>query len=133
MLQILDLAEKISDVSATVLVTGEPGTGKKRLIKYITRKSTNYDNKPFVHIPTYLLAGDDFESELLGIEDRQASRGRSIYIEIANVGTMLARNTLSISKAFSFQPHLAIQPCQLRPAAHVPFNCLRHLPLCISI
>jgi len=96
MLQILDMAEKISDVSAPVLVTGEPGTGKKRLIEYIVRKSTNYANKAFVHIPTYLLAGDDFENELLGIGHIQAPRGRPSYIEIANGGTMLFDNIESM-------------------------------------
>ena len=96
MLQILDMAERISDVSVPVLVTGEPGTGKKRLIEYIVTKSTNYSSKPFVHIPTYLLAGDDFENELLGIGHIPAARSQPSYIEIANGGTMLFDNIESM-------------------------------------
>ncbi len=45
MLQIFDLIKQIADASFSLLVTGEPGTGKKRLIKYIVSKSTKYNNK----------------------------------------------------------------------------------------
>ena len=65
MLKIFDLAEAVSDSRATVLMTGESGTGKSLLARAIHHRSPRRD-KPFVEVSCGALPETLLESELFG-------------------------------------------------------------------
>jgi transcriptional regulator with PAS, ATPase and Fis domain len=65
MQQLLDLVHTIADTMATVLITGESGTGKSMLAQYIHEHSSRKDG-PFVKISCGFLSETLLESELFG-------------------------------------------------------------------
>ncbi len=65
MLDILDLAKKVSDYATTVLVTGETGTGKELVARAI-HFSGKRKNGPFVEVNCGAIPGNLLESELFG-------------------------------------------------------------------
>jgi len=78
--------------------------------------------------------GDDWPAcHRTRLTEKRRDKRKTCSGEAGGPGRIPAQMIAHILYYFSDQPHLAIQPCQLRPAAHVPFNCLRHLPLCIFI
>jgi two-component system response regulator HydG len=65
MKQLLGLVHTIADTMATVLITGESGTGKSMLASYIHEQSSRRDG-PFVKISCGSLSETLLESELFG-------------------------------------------------------------------
>lgn len=65
MVELLDVVHMVSETLATVLITGESGTGKSMLAKYIHRHSSRKDG-PFVELSCGTLAETLLESELFG-------------------------------------------------------------------
>jgi DNA-binding NtrC family response regulator len=65
MLKIFDMIDSIADTRATVLITGESGTGKSLIARAIHRRSSRRD-KPFVEIACGALPETLLESELFG-------------------------------------------------------------------
>jgi DNA-binding NtrC family response regulator len=65
MTELLDIVHMVSETMATVLITGESGTGKSMLAKYIHRHSSRQDG-PFVELSCGTLAETLLESELFG-------------------------------------------------------------------
>jgi len=65
MAQLLELVHTIADTHATVLITGESGTGKSLLGRYIHEKSSR-NQRPFVKISCGSLSETLLESELFG-------------------------------------------------------------------
>ena len=63
--QLLELVHTIADTMATVLITGESGTGKSMLAKYIHDQSARREG-PFVKISCGSLSETLLESELFG-------------------------------------------------------------------
>lgn len=63
--QLLELVHTIADTQATVLISGESGTGKSLLAKYIHSHSSR-KNKPFIKISCGSLSETLLESELFG-------------------------------------------------------------------
>jgi DNA-binding NtrC family response regulator len=63
--QLLELVHTISDTQASVLISGESGTGKSLLAKYIHSHSSR-KNRPFVKISCGALSETLLESELFG-------------------------------------------------------------------
>ena len=63
--QLLELVHTIADTMATVLITGESGTGKSMLARYIHDQSSRRDG-PFVKISCGSLSETLLESELFG-------------------------------------------------------------------
>jgi DNA-binding NtrC family response regulator len=62
---LMELVHTIADTQATILVTGESGTGKSLMAKYIHSQSTR-QKKPFVKISCGSLSETLLESELFG-------------------------------------------------------------------
>lgn len=65
MLKIFDMIDAVADTRATVLITGESGTGKSLIARAIHRHSSRRD-KPFVEIACGALPEALLESELFG-------------------------------------------------------------------
>jgi DNA-binding NtrC family response regulator len=65
MLKIYDMIDSIADTRATVLITGESGTGKSLIARAIHRRSSRRD-KPFVEVACGALPETLLESELFG-------------------------------------------------------------------
>ncbi len=65
MLKIFDMIDSIADTRATVLISGESGTGKSLVARAIHRRSSRR-NKPFVEIACGALPETLLESELFG-------------------------------------------------------------------
>ena len=65
MLKIFDMVDSVADTKATVLVTGESGTGKSMIARAIHRKS-NRSAKPFIEVACGALPENLLESELFG-------------------------------------------------------------------
>ena len=65
MIQIMKLVERVSDIDAPILITGETGTGKDYLARYIHHISPRRDHL-FVKVNCPALPPSLFESELFG-------------------------------------------------------------------
>ncbi|MGD9127690.1 MAG: sigma-54 dependent transcriptional regulator [Planctomycetia bacterium] len=65
MRRIYDMIESVADTKATVLITGESGTGKSMIARAIHRRSDRRD-KPFVEVACGALPETLLESELFG-------------------------------------------------------------------
>jgi len=65
MLRIYDMIDSVADTKATVLITGESGTGKSLVARAIHRRSARRD-KPFVEVACGALPETLLESELFG-------------------------------------------------------------------
>ena len=65
MLKIYDMIDSVADTKATVLITGESGTGKSLIARAIHRRSSRRD-KPFVEVACGALPETLLESELFG-------------------------------------------------------------------
>ncbi|MCK6569919.1 sigma 54-interacting transcriptional regulator [Myxococcota bacterium] len=85
----VQLAERVADTSANVLITGESGTGKEVIARSIHQRSLRKD-KPFVAINCAALPDSLLEAELFGI-DRGVATGvdaRAGTFERADGGTL---------------------------------------------
>ncbi len=65
MLKVYDMIDSVADTKATVLITGESGTGKSMIARAIHRRSGRRD-KPFVEVACGALPETLLESELFG-------------------------------------------------------------------
>ncbi len=65
MLKIFDMIDSVADTRATILITGESGTGKSLIARAIHRRSSRRD-KPFVEVACGALPETLLESELFG-------------------------------------------------------------------
>lgn len=66
--EIYDLAQRIANVDATVLILGETGVGKDVLARYIYQSSQRRESGEFVKINCGAIPHDLLESELFGYE-----------------------------------------------------------------
>ncbi|MBE8162691.1 MAG: sigma-54-dependent Fis family transcriptional regulator [Bdellovibrionaceae bacterium] len=90
-LQILELAKKLSEVNTTTLITGKNGTGKELIARYI-HNPENLKAKNFYAINCASLPPDLLESNLFGHAKGSftgADRDRKGLFELATGGTLL--------------------------------------------
>jgi transcriptional regulator with PAS, ATPase and Fis domain len=91
MVEIVELARRVSNSSATVLIQGESGTGKELLARFIHRHSGRCQ-EPFVAMNCAALPEQLAESELFGYEKGAftgATQVRMGKFELAHKGTLL--------------------------------------------
>jgi DNA-binding NtrC family response regulator len=90
-LRVLEVAEKLADTSTTLLITGESGTGKDQLARWIHERGPRRD-APFLKIDCASLPSELVESELFGHE-RGAFTGavarKPGRLEMAQGGTIV--------------------------------------------
>ena len=89
--RVLELAEKVADTATTLLITGESGTGKDQLARWIHERGSRRD-APFLKIDCASLPPELVESELFGHE-RGAFTGavarKPGRLEMAQGGTIV--------------------------------------------
>lgn len=99
--QVLDIAAKVADTSTTVLITGESGTGKDQLARWIHEAGPRRDS-PFLKIDCASLPSELVESELFGHE-RGAFTGavarKPGRIELAEDGTIVLDEVVALAPA----------------------------------
>ena len=91
MLECLERARKVASKDATVLISGETGTGKELLAQSIHNYSAR-KNGPFIAINCAALPSNLLESELFGYEDGAFTGakkgGKRGMFELAHTGTL---------------------------------------------
>ena len=91
MRNLMKLVNKVTQVDSTVLITGESGTGKGLIAKYIHENSSR-SNEKLIEINCSAIPESLFESELFGYESGAftgASKdGKPGIIEMSNKGTL---------------------------------------------
>lgn len=90
MKEVVNFAQRAAMVSASVLVTGETGTGKEVLAKFIHRSGPR-SSKPFVAINCAAIQNTMLESELFGHEKgafTSAEQRKHGLLEIADGGVV---------------------------------------------
>ncbi len=116
MLRIYDMVDSIADTKATVLITGESGTGKSLIARAIHRRSARR-NMPFVEIACGALPETLLESELFGhaagaftgaVGEKMGkfmqSDGGTIFLdEIGTASTNMQVKLLRILQDFEFE------------------------------
>lgn len=89
--RVLELAEKLTETSTTLLISGESGTGKDQLARWIHQNGPRRD-APFLKIDCASLPAELVESELFGHE-RGAFTGavarKPGRLELADEGTIV--------------------------------------------
>ena len=88
--EVINIAARVADSKATVLITGENGTGKEVLAKAIHYMSSRKE-KPFVAVNVPALTETLLESELFGHEKGAftgAEKMKKGRFEVANGGTL---------------------------------------------
>jgi DNA-binding NtrC family response regulator len=117
MKQILHLVEAVADTPATVLITGESGSGKSLLAREITRRSGRA-NGPFVEVSCGALSESLLESELFGHvrgaftganSDREgkiaAAEGGTIFLdEIGTASPRMQVKLLRYLQSMEYEP-----------------------------
>jgi len=99
MLKVFDLIEAVADSKATVMISGESGTGKSLIARAIHHRSERMD-RPFVEVSCGALPETLLESELFGhvkgsftgaVSDKQgkflAADGGTIFLDEINSAT----------------------------------------------
>lgn len=117
MKNIFEMIDTIADTRATVLITGESGTGKSMIARAIHRKSRRANNA-FVEVACGALSETLLESELFGhvagaftgaTRDKtgrflQANGGTIFLDEIATASTALQIKLLRVLQDLEFEP-----------------------------
>jgi DNA-binding NtrC family response regulator len=117
MRSVYDLVRRVSNISASILITGESGTGKELIANAIHQLSTN-SAKPWVAVSCGAIPETLIESELFG-HDRGAFTGstesRPGYLEHAGDGTLFLDEIAELSLATQVKLLRVLQQREFSP------------------
>ncbi len=126
MLKVFDIIDCVADTKATVLITGESGTGKSLIARAIHRRSSRRD-QPFVEVACGALPENLLESELFGhvagsftgaTGDKigkflQADGGTIFLDEIGTASPSMQVKLLRVLQEFEFEPVGSNKTCHV--------------------
>jgi two-component system, NtrC family, response regulator HydG len=116
MRQVVDLARRVAKVDATVLITGESGSGKERIARLVHVESTRAAG-PFIALNCGAITETLLEGELFG-HARGAFTGathdRPGLFEAANGGTLLLDEVGEVSSGMQVKLLRALQEREVR-------------------
>ena len=116
MRRVVELAQRVAKVDATVLITGESGVGKERIARLIHDESTRAAG-PFIAVNCGAITETLFESELFGHKRgafTDASSDRQGLFESANHGTLLLDEIGEISPEMQVKLLRVLQEQEIR-------------------
>jgi DNA-binding NtrC family response regulator len=114
--RLVDLARRVAKFDATVLITGESGSGKERIARLIHEESTR-STGPFIAVNCGAITETLLESELFGHARGAftgANQDRPGLFEAANNGTLLLDEVGEISKGMQVKLLRALQEREIR-------------------
>jgi len=116
MQKVVDLAQRVAKVDATVLITGESGVGKERIARLVHEESTRAVG-PFIAVNCGAISETLLESELFG-HKRGAFTGatsdRPGLFEAANRGTLLLDEIGDVSPGMQVKLLRVLQEREIR-------------------
>ncbi len=116
MRKVVDLATRLAKVDATVLITGESGSGKERIARLVHEESSRADG-PFIAVNCGAIAETLLDSELFGHirgAFTGATQDRAGLFEAANSGTLLLDEVGELSPAMQVKLLRALQEREIR-------------------
>lgn len=99
--RVLEIGEKVAEAGTTLLITGESGTGKDQLARWIHERGPRHD-APFLKIDCASLPSELVESELFGHERGSftgAVARKPGRLEMAESGTIVLDEVAALSSA----------------------------------
>lgn len=92
MIELFKKAKILSQNQASILISGESGTGKNTLAEFI-HKSGKLSNKPLVYVHCNAIPSELFASELFGYFPNAftgaSNKGKAGLLDMANHGTII--------------------------------------------
>jgi len=116
MRMLVDLARRVAKVDSTVLITGESGSGKERIARFLHEESTRATG-PFIAVNCGAITETLLESELFGHARGSfsgATHDRPGLFEAANGGTLLLDEIGEVSPGMQVKLLRAIQEREVR-------------------
>jgi len=116
MQQVVDLARRVAKVDATVLITGESGSGKERIARLVHDESERAAG-PFIAVNCGAITETLFESELFGHARGAftgATQDRPGLFEAATGGTLLLDEIGEVSPAMQVKLLRTLQEREVR-------------------
>ncbi len=117
MLRIFDVIDSVADTKATVLITGENGTGKSMIARAVHRRSRRQSN-PFVEVACGALPDALLESELFGHTlgaFTGASHAKVGKFQHADTGTIFLDEIGTATPAMQIKLLRVLQELQFEP------------------
>ena len=117
MLKTFDIIESVADTRATVLITGESGTGKSLLARAI-HQSSNRRDMPFVEVACGALPENLLESELFGHVAGSftgATGNKEGKFKLANTGTIFLDEIGTATPGLQVKLLRVLQELQFEP------------------
>ncbi|TYR81371.1 PAS domain S-box protein [Priestia megaterium] len=115
---IYDMAERIADVDATVLILGETGVGKDVLARFIYNKSAKAKQGNFIKLNCGAIPPDLLESELFGYESGAFTganaKGKPGMFELADKGILFLDEIGELSLGLQVKLLRALQEQEIR-------------------
>ena len=117
MIRAFEIIDSIADTRATVLITGESGTGKSMIARAIHQRSQRHE-QPFVEVACGALSENLLESELFGHEAGAftgAVGRRSGKFQLADQGTLFLDEIATASPGMQVKLLRVLQEWQFEP------------------